>query len=96
MAGIIRRAPEGSMIVIFTMLSKTEGGPVLFVVTAGDAAVADRVRCAVRVERRSAAAAGTVDRASLRREEDIMIEPMVLIVIGPELYLLENICDDLI
>ena len=72
MAGIIRRAPEGSMIVIFTMLSKTEGGPVLFVVTAGDAAVADRVRCAVRVERRSAAAAGTVDRASLRREEDIM------------------------
>lgn len=44
MAGIIRRAPEGSMIVIFTMLSKTEGGPSVFVATAGDAAVADRVR----------------------------------------------------
>ena len=60
------------MIVIFTMLSKTDGGPslVLFVATAG---AADRVRCAVRVERRLAAA-GTVDRASLRREEDIMIE----------------------
>ena len=73
MAGIIRRAPEGSMIVIFTMLSKTEGGPLVFVAaTAGDAAVADRVRCAVRAERRLVAAAGTVDRASLRREEDIM------------------------
>ena len=76
MAGIIRRAPEGSMIVIFTMLSKTVGGPslVLFVATAGDAAAADRVRCAVRAEMRLLAAAGTVDRASLRREEDIMIE----------------------
>ena len=70
MAGIVRRAPDGSMMVIFTNLSKTEGGPEsVLVAIAGAAAAADMDRREARMERRLVA----VERAIRRREEDNMV-----------------------
>ena len=64
MAGIVRRAPEGSMIVSLTMLSKTEGGPSVAVVETTGAAAAESNR---------RAADGSVDRATRKIEDDIMV-----------------------
>lgn len=64
MAGIVRRAPEGSMIVSLTMLSKTEGGPSVAEVETTGAAAAESNR---------RAADGSVDRATRKIEDDIMV-----------------------
>ena len=72
MAGIILRAPEGSIIVTLTILSKTEGGPSL---NDEDTAV-DGAAAAAMLRRAAMVAAGAEAadrRATLTKQEESMM-----------------------
>jgi len=72
MAGIILRAPDGSMMVTLTILSNTEGGPSL---NEEGATAVDGAAAAAKLRRAAIVAAGAeaADRANLKRQEESMI-----------------------
>lgn len=68
----MRRAPDGSMMVIFTILSKTDGGPLAWALVAGaTAGAAAMVRTEVLV---SLLVVGMAERAKRKAEVNMAME----------------------
>jgi hypothetical protein len=75
MAGIILRAPDGSIIVTLTILSNTEGGPSLKAV--GDTAVDGAAAAAAAMLRAAGATAADRAAALIKRREDNIIKVVI-------------------